>query len=352
MKARTIIITLVLFTCCNVFGQKQDTKQEETDNHTPIEEQVSTPNYQKTFVQLQEDNESTNKLLLVIEKEMEVCREDVRNKTSEMNTNMAIWFAALTIVMAILGVAVPLLLNRKNEKNMDKVLDDVKQEVESAKHQAEQAREYAVGVEDLKKHVDAIEKRINEDALAAEESAKNAKVSQLFMQAFSLASKDEQKAAELYSEVIKIKPDLAEAYNNRAVLHCNSGNYEKAIDDCNNAIKYNPKDASAYNNKAYALMKLGDFGRALDYVNKAIELDGGAFAFWDTKGEICLNMEKYEEAIWLYTKALSLNENFKQSLVNRANCYKKLAENEKDSTKKIVLLSKADADGKKAETIK
>lgn len=99
-------------------------------------------------------------------------------------------------------------------------------------------------------------------------------------------------------------------------------------------------------------MDLGDYNKALDSVNDALVIDSNNFAFWETKGEICMKMDDYEGAEFAFTKAIALNPKDKESLRNRANCYREMAETEEDPTKKAELTAKAEADEKKAESLK
>ena len=96
---------------------------------------------------------------------------------------------------------------------------------------------------------------------------------------------------------------------------------------------------------------MNDFDKALADVNHSIDLGGGYVSFI-TKGEIYKAMEKYSDAIELFTQALSYNEKGKESFEYRAKCYRKLAEAELDEDKKKELIAKAEADEQKVESLK
>ena len=53
-------------------------------------------------------------------------------------------------------------------------------------------------------------------------------------------------------KAIELKPDYAEAYNNRGVAHGNKGNFDRAIEDFNIAMQLKPDYADAYNNRGEA----------------------------------------------------------------------------------------------------
>ena len=75
-----------------------------------------------------------------------------------------------------------------------------------------------------------------------------------------------------YDRAIELKPDYAEAYNNRGIanriLECHS----EAIADYNRAIELKPDFAEAYNNRGVAYDSLGDKEKARRDFLKAKEL--------------------------------------------------------------------------------
>ena len=134
MKVKLIFFFITLFFGLYGFGQQPKRASMQGDSQNTSTQIVT--HQQETILQLQAENETMKKQLEIMEKDIELYREDVRAKTSEMNTNMALWLAVLTIIMAILGVAIPLILNRRNEKIVEKLLEDTKNEANLAKEQA------------------------------------------------------------------------------------------------------------------------------------------------------------------------------------------------------------------------
>ena len=63
-------------------------------------------------------------------------------------------------------------------------------------------------------------------------------------------------------------------------------------------------------------------------------------------------MNKPIEAIRDFNHALTIKDSIKEAYEGRAQCYRKLAEAEQDPTKKADLIAKAEADEKKAESLK
>ena len=63
-------------------------------------------------------------------------------------------------------------------------------------------------------------------------------------------------------------------------------------------------------------------------------------------------MDRYDDALKDLNHSLSLDGNYIEALENRAQCFRKLAEEEQDHAKKDDLLAKAEADEQKIVSLK
>ena len=91
MKARLIFFFTALYVCLNCFGQQPKSVSMHGDSQNTSTQIVT--NQQETILLLHAENEEMKRQLEKMEKEIEIYREDVRTKTSEMNSNMALWLA-------------------------------------------------------------------------------------------------------------------------------------------------------------------------------------------------------------------------------------------------------------------
>ena len=364
----------MLLLCCGLYGQQKSSSQPQKSDIQALEETVS---------QLQADNRALKKQLDDLQNEVEYYRGDVRAKVADFNDDLSQWLTIMAIMMAVVGIAIPIIINYRNEKSMGEMLSDVSNQAKEAKQRAEQAQKALTEVENLKKHVVDIEKKVNEDTQSAEKAAKEAKASQLFTQAYS--EKDSTKAIALYTQAIENNPDLFFAYNNRAnlkgdlgdkegamkdydiaigiapdevIVFYNRGNLKKeigdfigAMRDYDKAIELDPNSAMCYNNRADLYIKMGELDKALEDIIIAIDKDKGNHIPYVTRGEIYLAMDKPNDAIRDFDHALSMKDDIKGAYENRAKCYMKLAESEEDPLKKAELINKAEADVKKAESL-
>jgi tetratricopeptide (TPR) repeat protein len=115
----------------------------------------------------------------------------------------------------------------------------------------------------------------------------------LYNNAFALCSSgkctDPQKAIEYLNEVIKLKPDLAEAYNNRGNAYGDLGQHQQAITDYNEAIRLKPDYAHAYSNRGDAYLNQGDKISGCGDLSKACNLgDCGLYEEKKQKGDCIL----------------------------------------------------------------
>lgn len=391
MKLKYLAIGLMMLFCLNVFGQ-----QKKAVPMTVQPQKTEVQVLEETISQLQAENQAIHKQLESMEKEIEICREDVRHKESTINDNQGHWLTVLSIVIGAivailgvgLGVVAPILLNlrndRKQKKNIEKVRAELKNQINSAQQDAKSAKESLSEIIGMKEDIEIIKKDIDKSKKAAERAAKRAMASKLFTQA--LSEKNSLKAIELYSKVLEIMPYYAEVYNNRGVLQIKLGNKDEALKDLDKAIELVPDDVEyfvnrgllkaemdnvdealkdfakaieinpdfpgIYNDRADLWLSIGKLEDALVDINEAISKDNNDPVFYVTRGEIYFAKEMFNEAVADFSNALKMNDGIKEAFENRAKCYRKLAETENDETKNAELIAKAEADEEKAKTLK
>ncbi len=100
-------------------------------------------------------------------------------------------------------------------------------------------------------------------------------------------------AIEVYTQVIEIAPELAEAYFNRGLVYKKKNEFDNALADYSKAIEKKPDFAMAYNNRGNIFNKKREFEKAIKNYSKAVSLDKNyALAYfnrctvWEQKGEI------------------------------------------------------------------
>ena len=151
---------------------------------------------------------------------------------------------------------------------------------------------------------------------------------------------DAERAIEDFTKAIAINPDLARAYNGRALAYRDKGDYENAlkdheqalritpnapgflinrgttyqrmgrfaesIDDFDRAIRNNPRLPAAFNGRCYALANWGKAREAIADCNRALRLRPGDPSILDSRGYAYLRMGDYRAAIADYDEAIKV----------------------------------------------
>ena len=131
-----------------------------------------------------------------------------------------------------------------------------------------------------------------------------------FHQAYqSYQDGDLEKAAEVYTKAITLKPDDIIAYFNRGVVYSEIGMYDKAIDDYNKVIELNPDYAEAYNNRGWAYIQKGLFDLAIQDCDKAVGLDPDMAAAYHTRGVSYRHIGSLDKAKNDFKKSCELGDN-------------------------------------------
>ena len=130
-----------------------------------------------------------------------------------------------------------------------------------------------------------------------------------------------EKAIGHYTKAIRLKPDLANAYNNRGKAYGQKGEFNAAIQDLNKAIELNPQLVEAYNNRGNAYDLKGDIDVAIQNYTKAIDLNPQYTDAYYNRGAAYGSKSDTEAAIQDYTKAIDLNPQHAEAYINRGNFY-------------------------------
>lgn len=148
----------------------------------------------------------------------------------------------------------------------------------------------------------------------------------LFNNAFALCSSgkctDAEKAIEYLNELIKMKPDLVEAYNNRGNAYSDLGQYQLAIEDYFRAIRLKRDYALAYNNRGHAYAAIGKYEWAIEDYDKAISLNPDYALTYRNRGlTYGRDLGQYQRAVEDFNEAIRLNPDDASTYDNRGNAY-------------------------------
>ena len=121
--------------------------------------------------------------------------------------------------------------------------------------------------------------------------------------------KDPKGCVSAYDEAIRLKPDFAEAYNNRGNAKTDLGQYEAAVADFDEAIRLQPDFANAYSNRGNAKADLGQYEAAVADYDEAIRLRPAYAAAYFRRGLAKVGLKIKDAARKDFEIALELARN-------------------------------------------
>ena len=334
MKSKTVFFTLLLLTSITLNGQQAKVAPMQPSQQITTE---STLDQQDKIKQLQEENLKLKEDLDKLEKEVNIYREDVREKTSDTTTTMALWAGLITALVTIitggLGVIYPIYKNKKMEDKLEKIDNRTQKTEDSAKKAedlaktagdsakkaeglAKTAGDSAKKAEDLAKTAGDSAKKAEDLAKTAGDSAKEAEIDQLFAKGY--AEKEPSKSIEVWDKIINKQSKNYDAYNLRGIAKKDSEDLGGALHDFKKLIEIDPEDFLGFHHTAVTLALLKKYDEALYYINIAISKDRKNKVLYKERGNINYRLDKFKDAINDYSKAIQLDKNYSEAYFCRA----------------------------------
>ncbi len=112
------------------------------------------------------------------------------------------------------------------------------------------------------------------------------------------------RAIDKYDEAIRLKPDYADAYNNRGLAYQARGNTDQAIADFGEAIRLNPGLGQAYSNRGLAYQAQGNYDQAIADFDEAVKFMYGAASVYNNRGLAYRDIGEYDKAIADFSQAI------------------------------------------------
>jgi tetratricopeptide (TPR) repeat protein len=133
-----------------------------------------------------------------------------------------------------------------------------------------------------------------------------------------------QGAQAIYREILKVQPDHFDSLHLSGVIACQTGDLELGVRLIGGAVRVNPDVASAYYNRANALLKLKRAEEALENLDKALSLQPDYPEAHFSRGNALMDLKRQEEALASYNKALSQRPDYVAAYNNRGNALREL----------------------------
>jgi len=130
-------------------------------------------------------------------------------------------------------------------------------------------------------------------------------------------------AIDSYRQAHKIKPDYADAFNNIGNIFKDKGDAEAAIDSYRQALKIKPDFVEAYNNMGVALSDKGDLEAAIDCYKQALKIKSDYANAYNNMGVALKFKDDVEAAIDCYKQALKIKPDYVNAYINICEAYEK-----------------------------
>ena len=117
---------------------------------------------------------------------------------------------------------------------------------------------------------------------------------------------------------IRLEPDYARAYLNRASVYTETSRHEKALADYTAALKLRPDSPTYLNAHCWGLLAVHRAREALPECNRSLSLRPNSAETLDSRGYAYLQLGDLPAAIADFTHALKLDSKMMSSLYGRA----------------------------------
>lgn len=135
----------------------------------------------------------------------------------------------------------------------------------------------------------------------------------------ALAAEEFDSAIVLFTEVLRLDPKSARAFNGRGIAYWNKNDNDRAVSDLSEAIRLDPKFADAFRLRGTIYIDKKDYDRAISDFSEAIRLDPMDAKAYVGRGEALSEKKKYDQAISDYSEAIRLDPKYSDAYAGRGN---------------------------------
>ena len=136
--------------------------------------------------------------------------------------------------------------------------------------------------------------------------------------------KQYDRSLSLLDKAMGLKPDYAEAYNERGSVYADLNQREQAIADYTKALEIDQINTTAYYRRAEMYYKLKQYALSIEDYSSLLELYPRDISSYHDRASAYVSLHRYKEALDDYTKALNINPQSAHLYEDRATVYLKM----------------------------
>jgi tetratricopeptide (TPR) repeat protein len=126
------------------------------------------------------------------------------------------------------------------------------------------------------------------------------------------------------NRALEIRPGYENALNNRATAYIFKENFEDALQDIDAVLAIDSSRTAVMLKRIMAFERLNNYEGVFETYLMLIREEPDQYEHYGKAGEALYRMDRNEEAISYFTKAMELNRQYYQPLMLRGNAYFKL----------------------------
>lgn len=307
LKSMKKLLILVMFVCISTlsFAQTKTSKQASAKNpsiEVVLNQQVEMLNARIDSMTIAHQQ--------ALDKVLSEMKDNCTSYYDRLDNEMDRTFSKFSWIIGLLGVLIPMIVNRVYERSLKKDIND-------------QNKKFEQKFTEHKEYIDRISNEVRN-------YEKQSKINSLLSEAQNTLKKSPDEAIKIYTEILNMDENNRDALLWRGITYSLVNESEKALLDLNKLTKIEPRHARAFNNIGNVYANASQYKSALKHYNTALKINPQYAAVYSNIALLYIDQEKYSKALEFCNKALTLDDEMIKTHKQKISIYAKLAKLSKD----------------------
>ena len=268
-----------------------------------------------------------------IDKVLSETKDNCTSYYDRLDNEMDRTFSKFSWIIGLLGILIPIIVNRVYERSLKKDIND-------------QNKKFEQKFTEQKEYIDSINNEVKH-------YEKQSKINSLLSEAQTILEKNPQDAVKLYTQILVLDKNNEVALLWRGIAYSLLNKSTDALTDLNAALAINPRLARAYNNIGNVYASNKRYELAETNYNKALEINPQYDVVYRNIALMYLNQDiHFDKAELNLNKAIEINCEYIEAYVTRSQMYRRMSELEENEELKNKYKELSLADIKYANRLK